>query len=267
MHKRRPFLSIIVPTHRRAHILSRALKSIIEQDVCFLFEIIVVSDCIDADSSAVCEQLLRDQDIYIRRNGIKGPAQSRNIALSLSKGDIIIFLDDDDAFHRGAFMEIFNSTNLMNGNPIYFNCSVVLERRLPDSLEFLTETKLDFQGMLTDEVYVKNRIPNSCIAFPAHCLNGIYFDEHLRAYEDWDFLLSVIEQRQIIHEPILGVQIYKNADESTENRGSSLVAQDFNAVLDYINIYRRHPAPNNDLKVARSQLLTFVGYPISAEML
>jgi glycosyltransferase involved in cell wall biosynthesis len=251
---KRPFFSIIVPTHKRARLLRRALASIMTQETSHSFETIVISDCVDAETSAVCDEMLRPQDLYIRRNGKPGPSQSRNLALRLARGDNILFLDDDDAFHAGALQHIASSATLSKGQPIYFNCSVVRERRLPDALEFLGETALDLRGMVTDEIYVKNRIPNSCIAFPAHCLSGILFDEHVRAYEDWDFVLAVLDQMPLTHEPILGVQIYQVDDETTDRRGSSAGATNFNAVLDYLHIYRRHPAPNDAIKTHAQSL-------------
>ena len=262
----KPLLSIIVPTHKRARLLRRALSSILMQWVSFDFEIIVVSDCVDAGTSAVCDELLRAGDIYIRRNGVCGPSQSRNLALRHANGSIILFLDDDDAFHPGAFEQFANSPSLTKGSPIYFNCSLVKERRLPNELEFLGETTLDLCDVLTDQIYVKNRIPNSCLAFPAHCIAGIFFDEYLRAYEDWEFVLAVLDRTQIIHEPILGVKIYQVDDDTTDRRGSSEAATDYNAVLDYIHIYRRHPAPNAAIKAARADLLTLVGIPLPAEL-
>jgi len=263
----RPFFSIIVPTHKRSRLLRRALKSIMMQEVSSAFETLVISDCLDADTSAVCDELLRADDIYIRRNGASGPSQSRNLALRQAKGDVILFLDDDDAFHPGVLQHISNSPNVAKGHPIYFNYSAVVERRLVDQLECLGETTFDLIGRISNEIYVKNRIPNSCVAFPANCLHGIFFDEHLRAYEDWDFLLAVLNQRSIIHEAFLGVQIYEVLDETTDRRGNSTGARGFNGVLDYLHIYRRHPAPHAAIKAARAELLKSAGIVVPADLL
>ena len=71
-------------------------------------EIIVVSDCIDEDTDQVCRIHLSPHDTYIRRSGQAGPAISRNLALDIAKGKVILFLDDDDAW-QDNFIEMLNN--------------------------------------------------------------------------------------------------------------------------------------------------------------
>jgi glycosyltransferase involved in cell wall biosynthesis len=230
-------------------------------------ETIVIADCTDSDTTAVCDELLGPGDIFVRRNGPPGPSQSRNLGLSLAKGQTILFLDDDDAWYPGLLRDLAGSPNLTQGKPIYFNCSVVKERRLPNETVNLGETAIDLAGMLTDEIYVKNRIPNSCFAFPMQTLNGVFFDGHLRAYEDWDFVLAVLDRAKVVHEPIYGVRIFQVDDETTDRRSSTTAATDFNAVMDYLHIYRRHPAPSSEIQAARSKLMETVGLSVPPAML
>lgn len=263
----RPVFSVIIPTHKRARFLKRALHSIKTQDTSALFEAIVVADCVDAQTSALCDEMLGPNDIYLRRNGTLGPSLSRNLGLSLVKGRFTLFLDDDDAWHQGLLTQLMHSTKLMSGHPIYFNCSVVKERRLPEEVVFLSEAQMNLAGMLSQQVYVKNQVHMSCFAFPTDLLKDTAFDASLRAYEDWDFLLGLFDQVMPVHEPILGSRVFEVDDETTDRRGSTQAATDFNAVLDYLHIYRRHPAPTHELKKARAQLLTSVGVTVPAGML
>ena len=96
-----PFFSVIVPTHTRAILLRRALESIKSQACPVDVEVIVISDASDRATDEVCAELLGKSDMYIRRNGEKGPSASRNLGLSLAKGNYILFLDDDDAWRAG----------------------------------------------------------------------------------------------------------------------------------------------------------------------
>lgn len=263
----RPLFSVIIPTHKRARLLKRALQSIKTQNTSLPFEVIVVADCIDAQTSAICDELLGSGDIYLRRNGAPGPSLSRNLALSLAKGRFTLFLDDDDAWHQGLLAQLALSSQLMSGQPIYFNCSVVKERRLPDEVVFLNEVQMNLAGMLSPQVYVKNQVHMSCFAFPTELVKDLAFDASLRAYEDWDFLLGLFDHVMPAHEPILGSRVFEVDDDTTDRRGSTQAATDFNAVLDYLHIYRRHPAPTPELKQARAQLMTSVGVAVPAEML
>lgn len=262
-----PFFSVIVPTHKRAFLLRRALQSIKSQSCSVTFEVLVVSDVTDPGTDAVCAELLTDADIYIRRNGPSGPSESRNLALSLAKGRYLLFLDDDDAWHPDCLEQLHEQSSVLEDRPVYFSCTVVTERRLPEGPEQLSEVGLNLAGCLTQSVYVKNQVHMSCFAFPRRLLQGLEFDTSMRAYEDWDYLLSIFDREMPVHVPIVGSRVYEVRDDTTDRRGSSQKATDFNAVLDYLYVYRRHPAPSPELALQRAELLAQVGLPLAAGML
>lgn len=265
---KRPYFSVIVPTHKRSMLLRRALHSIRSQASTFAsFEVIVVSDLSDAGTDAVCAELLTGADAYLRRNGPAGPSASRNLGLSLAKGRYVLFLDDDDAWHPGCLEQLHAQPSVRQHDAVYFNCSVVTERRLPEGPEQLSEVRLDLAGCLTEDVYVKNQVHMSCFAFPRHLAQGIEFDPFMRAYEDWDFLLSVFDRQMPVHAPLLGSRVFEVQDGTTDRRGNSQKANDFNAVLDYLYVYRRHGAPSEALSRKRAELMRGCGISVSADTL
>lgn len=263
----RPVFSVIIPTHRRAHLLRRALQSVKSQPASVACEVIVVSDVPDSDTDRVCTELLTASDTFIRRSGPPGPSRSRNQALALAQGRYIMFLDDDDAWHPACLAQLSAHGLVAQGMPLYFNCSVVTERRLPGASEILSETALNLEGQLTSAVYVKNQVHMSCFAFPRQLLADLRFDESMRAYEDWDFLLAVFDREMPVHVPMLGSRVFEVNDDTTDRRGSSQKATDFNAVLDYLYVYRRHAAPTAELKQMRAAMLAPFGWQIAPEML
>jgi glycosyltransferase involved in cell wall biosynthesis len=262
-----PFFSVIVPTHKRALLLRRALESIKSQVCPVECEVIVISDVEDSATDAVCIELLAKSDIYIRRNGENGPSSSRNLGLSLVKGRFVMFLDDDDAWHPNCLANLLAQPHVQLNMPVYFNCTVVNERRLAQGPELLSEVELHLQHSLTSEVYIKNQVHMSCFAFPRQLLQGIEFDPFMRAYEDWDYLLAVFSRAMPTYVPLLGSRVFEVKDTTTDRRGSSEQAKDFNAVLDYLYVYRRHPAPTPELKQKRAELLKMAGLPIDQDML
>lgn len=264
---RTPFFSVIVPTHKRPHLLRRALSSIVAQDFRNELEICVISDVADPESDAVCAELLGARDTYLKRSGTPGPSDSRNLGLSLINGRCVLFLDDDDAWHEGFLRGLYDSVEIAKGDAVYCDCSVVSERRIPPPAELLSETRLSMAGNLTEEVYVKNQVHMSCFAFPRELLSGLRFDPFMRAYEDWDFQLSVFDRMMPGHLPVLGSRVFEVHDDSTDRRGASQKATDFNAVLDYLYVYRRHPAPNEALRSKRAALLALCGMNVPAAML
>jgi glycosyltransferase involved in cell wall biosynthesis len=261
-----PLFSVIIPTHKRAHLLARALSSIAKQTLAGHHEIIVISDCPDEATDKVCRQWLENTDTYICRSGVAGPAQSRNIGIQMARGEVVLFLDDDDAWHPNLLASLKDSEDLRQGYPVYFNLTVVKESRLPDVAQKHSETLFNTAGLLTEEIFVKNQISNSCIAIPRILLADLRFDPHMRAYEDWDFLLSLLERRMPKHLDILGPQIHEVDDETSDRRGSNKAANDLNAVMDYLYVYRRHPV-NSELQQKRSILLSSVGLNLPPDLL
>lgn len=254
-----PTLSVIIPTHLRPVLLTRALESINRQVNREQLEVVVVSDVTDRKTDEVCASLLSRRDIFVRRNGSPGPAASRNLALKLAQGRFVMFLDDDDAWQPDFCADLFNRLPEITGGLSYFNCMVVKESRPPDGPIQLAEQALDLRHALTQEVFVKNQIHMSCFLFERQLLSGLAFDTSMRGYEDWDFMLSVLERSAASHVPIACSYIHEVDDITTDRRGSSPGATDLNAVIDYLYVYRRHAAPTPEVQAKRRALLDSVG--------
>ncbi|RKP58454.1 glycosyltransferase family 2 protein [Pararobbsia silviterrae] len=261
-----PFLSIVIPTHNRPALLERALNSIRSQRSALPCEIIVVSDAAHADNDAVCLRALGPEDIQVRRNGAPGPSASRNLGISLASGRYLMFLDDDDAWHPGFLARVAEMSALREDRFVYFDCSVVTENRAQPLPVAISERKLDLSAQLDERVFVKNQIHMSCLAFPRRLIGDTRFDAHMRAYEDWDFQLALYEKEWPRHVPIQASVVYEVNDESTDRRGSSQNANNFHAVMDYLYVYRRHPAPSANVREQRAELMRQVGISAPAEV-
>lgn len=267
MRLRKIIFSIVIPTHKRSVLLARALQSIKAQSQESDIEIIVVSDLIDSPTDSVCNFYLGSDDIYIRRNGVVGPSDSRNLGKSLASGQYILFLDDDDAWHPDFLKNLYEGIGSHPNHSLYFNCSVVKETRGPSEPLFISESVLDLQNTLTTDVYVKNQVHMSCFVFPMTVVRSLSFDSSMRAYEDWDFQLSAYDREFPIHVPLLGSRVFEVDDVSSDRRGSSQTATDLNAVFDYLYVYRRHPARDDRIKLLRQQLLATVGLMVDKDLL
>jgi len=89
-----PLVSVVVPTHNRAKLLTRTLRSILEQRMANL-EVIVVDD----GSSDETPTILRTADPRIRpwrHDQPKGVSVARNRGIEAARGEWIAFCDDDD---------------------------------------------------------------------------------------------------------------------------------------------------------------------------
>lgn len=97
----RPFFSVIICTFNRAHLLPRALDSLLQQDEQD-WEAVIVDDA-STDDSPVVIQKYASQD---RRIGSilhpknVGTSQARNTGIKACKGLFVTFLDSDDEFRH-----------------------------------------------------------------------------------------------------------------------------------------------------------------------
>jgi len=92
-----PEISVILPTHNRSQIVTRAVKSVLNQTY-KSFEIIVVDDCSRDNTGPIIKEISEEDARvkYIRTDKNIGGAAARNRGVSESQGKYIAFLDDDD---------------------------------------------------------------------------------------------------------------------------------------------------------------------------
>ena len=93
-------VSVIVPAYNLEGVIGEALASI-EAQTRAPQEIIVVDDgSSDKTPALLAQRAQADRRYRILRSARRGPSGARNIGLSAATGDIIAFLDGDDAWPR-----------------------------------------------------------------------------------------------------------------------------------------------------------------------
>jgi len=99
---KKPVVSVIVPTFNRAHLLPRALESILRQDFGD-FEVLVIDDgSSDTTPEVVSSYVQADaRVISLVQAENSGVSAARNRGLQAARGDLIAFLDSDDEWLPG----------------------------------------------------------------------------------------------------------------------------------------------------------------------
>ena len=90
-----PTVSVIIPTYNRAHLIGRAIESVLSQTY-NCFEIIIVDDASVDGTERVFKNHSDKRIRYIRSDKNMGPAGARNIGIESARGKYIAFLDSDD---------------------------------------------------------------------------------------------------------------------------------------------------------------------------
>lgn len=107
MQKNIPAVSVVIPMYNAEKYIGECIESIMAQTFQD-FEIIVVDDCSTDNSCAVAEKFVGDKLKLIRRNVNSGmPGIPSNIGLEMSRGEYILFVDNDDGITETALEELY----------------------------------------------------------------------------------------------------------------------------------------------------------------
>ena len=110
--KAAPFLSVVMPCYNVAAFLEEALESVLAQDGCPPFEVVLVEDASpDGATAPLCRALAA------ARAGVrccehaenKGLSAARNTGLSAARGEYVLFMDADDRLDPGLFGALWES--------------------------------------------------------------------------------------------------------------------------------------------------------------
>lgn len=231
MNRKSPLFSVIIPVYNREKVISKCIKSVLNQTF-ENWELILVDDC-SIDNSI--QKISEFKDIRIRllrNNHNRGPAFSRNLGIKESTGLIISFLDSDDEyfpeFLEQTYLKYLASRNtdgfFWTGLKVKYNDQIKIEIWNP-KIEvsgyhtFLQNLKIGTNSGLS----VKREVFEIC---------GL-FDENLKAAEDTEFLLRIVKSFDFlfVEEPLIFI------DKSGEDR----LSKNYSKIADaYNNFLPRH---------------------------
>lgn len=181
-----PFFSIIISTYNRAHLLERALNSLIfqhEED----WEAILVDDGSTDDTYSILLPYLRKyRKIRYLKKSHNGEAMSKNAGIWSSIGHYISFLDSDDEYNP---MHLSYRKSILLQNPsvkfLYGGVQIIRNQFVPDRFNY--GKKINLNNCAIGGTFV---IERDCLI----SLNGLR-NIHLGADAD---LFERVKQTQIV---------------------------------------------------------------------
>jgi glycosyltransferase involved in cell wall biosynthesis len=118
------FISIIIPSFNQGSFISRTIESILKQEH-KNFEIIIIDGGSTDNTVDVVNSFSNEIDIFITEVD-DGQSDAINKGISMSKGDIVGWINSDDTFSPGAFSKITNEfINTPNLGFIYGNINII----------------------------------------------------------------------------------------------------------------------------------------------
>ena len=185
-NRRKPIVSVIIPTYNRGWILTEAIDSVLAQDY-EDYELIVVDD----GSTDNTREILDDygQDIMVLRQANKGVSAARNRGIAEAGGQLVAFLDSDDLWlprklsRQVDFFKLNPAAVINQTEEIWIRNGVRVNpkdrHRKPSGMIF--ERSLGLCLISPSAVMIKK---------PLFDAVGV-FDENLPACEDYDLWLRV----------------------------------------------------------------------------
>lgn len=184
-----PTVSVLIPAFNAQNTISAALESVCAQTV-KPTEVIVVDDgSTDGTQSAVQAFIKTHSDCTIRLISVAngGASKARNIAICLSQGEYIAFLDSDDAWHAEKLEKQLAAFEAFPRAALVSTSSTVKKRFS------LKTTPVPFTRLL-----IRNHIITSSVLVKASVVKSILFDETLKRAEDYNLWLKIARYNQIV---------------------------------------------------------------------
>ncbi|MDV7490487.1 glycosyltransferase family 2 protein [Acinetobacter baumannii] len=184
-------ISVVIPTYNRAHLIKESLQSVLAQTVQPL-EIIVVDDFSTDNTEEVVKSLNSPLIKYFKNQRKKGANGARNTGIILSRGEFIAFHDSDDTWLPDK-LELQKQVLRNDPNIDMCFCSLRTENSIVIPKRKIKSS--DIGGLLK----LKNFISTQTIFIYRKQALFFLFDEDLRRFQDWDFVLRVSTEKKIYH--------------------------------------------------------------------
>jgi glycosyltransferase involved in cell wall biosynthesis len=206
-----PKVSVIIPTHNRAHFLRDAIFSVLNQTFQD-FEIIVVDDASTDDTAKVVAAFNDERIRLLRHDTNKGGSAARNTGILNSQCDYIAFLDDDDEWLPE---KLAKQMDILLASPPEVGCVytgyVMVDRTSGRVIDHRPPTK---RGDLSKDLLMSNCIGGtSSVLLRKNCLEKVgLFDEDLPRSQDYDLWIRIanVFRFEYVPEPLYRYYIHEN---------------------------------------------------------
>ena len=189
-----PIVSVVIPTHNRAALMLRAVKSALTQTLSEI-EVIVVVDGPDPDSIDAIATINDPRLFAVHLPRSVGGSCARNIGIEKGMGEFVALLDDDDEWLPNKL-----SAQLAVARTSNHQFSVVTTRliaRRPGGDEIWPQRQRRVSEPMCEYLFCRENsfrqgegfIQTSTLFAPRVLMLEVPFKEGLPRHQDWDWLM------------------------------------------------------------------------------
>jgi glycosyltransferase involved in cell wall biosynthesis len=208
----KPLVSVIIPTWNRSDVLGVALRSVIGQTYAN-WEAIVVDDGSEDGTEAMLAPLQTDARIRCFQREHQGAGAARNFGLGQARGELIAYLDSDNAWLPNYLETIVAAFAQSPDLQSVYTAQLV--EHLTEGHAFIRGHEYDRERMRRENFIDLNIFSHRRAL--SERLGG--FDEGMDRLVDWDFIARCTETDETRYIPIIGCHYFQGrADQITATR-------------------------------------------------
>lgn len=197
-------ISIIIPFYNAKQFIFKNLKSLENQKKNKNFEILMIDDGSDKDSTTIIK-LFKKLNIKLYSNKKnRGPSSARNLGIKNAKGRYIFFLDIDDTLDNSALEKLYKFINKKNFDVVACDKKFVEGKNKRENIYMYPTNKIfkkkDIKKLLKSR-FIKTTQPVTMFDLTGKLIktkllikNKIFFEEKLRYLEDECFMWQVLSK-------------------------------------------------------------------------
>ncbi|MCZ6672971.1 MAG: glycosyltransferase family 2 protein [Verrucomicrobia bacterium] len=215
-----PRVSVIIPTYKRAHMVARAINSVLAQTFAD-FELLVIDDCSEDNTEEVVKGIEDARIRYLPRSVNQGASAARNTGIHAARGEYFAFLDSDDQWIPTKLetqLKVFQDTD-------WPNLGIVMCGYISQDEEGTEEALPSARGGNLYEAFLLHQI--GCVTASVILTRRsawsqpLLFDEDLACGEDWDYLTRASQRAQVdyVSQPLVLLDRCKG-DHLTDLKGA-----------------------------------------------
>jgi glycosyltransferase involved in cell wall biosynthesis len=207
-------ISVITPTRNRAQRLGRALSSLFAQSYTN-WELMIVDDG-STDATAEVIDSLSDPRVRGQHTEGVGASAARNLGMAEARGDFVVYLDDDNAFHPDWLRSVAWAVDVYGADVLYgailgqhagTHASPEIQARGP----VLSLARFD-----REELLQRNLVDGGQLAHRRDLAES-HWDRQLDGCADWDLLLRLSRSNEVLALPAIAIAYTWDGEDRISN--------------------------------------------------
>lgn len=199
-----PKVSIIIPTYNRAHMIERAVASILAQTYENL-EIVIVDDASQDNTVEVASSINDPRIKVFTKERNEGASATRNVGIAHASGEYLAFLDSDDEFTADKIEKMVRLFETLTPKPVLVFSNYW---EIGDNKELHIDPHVESQFIFIGTKFPASIVcepPSSWMVEKKSIMQDQLFDDQLWTMEDLDYFARLVRKHAAyyLNEPLL----------------------------------------------------------------